>query len=196
MNLTDEFDLKSSLDRSFPNLSLGGDLFFQGPFGVKVDIGLTHIDRATTIFHAVFQQAKEVVLFSEDSSWEADPKRWYELFALPGLLRSPEVPRVRSYNVLLSKEEDYVVRWAVIRHSALSAERLFEAIANQDHGLTPSVRGRVHILDPAAGVLLHMYDDRGMDIIATSVPPLQALKNSFAPWLIREKLDGQNRRDQ
>jgi Domain of unknown function (DUF3885) len=136
------------------------------------------------------------VLFSEDSSWEADPKRWYELFALPGLLRSPEVPRVRSYNVLLSKEEDYVVRWAVIRPSALSAERLFEAIANQDHGLTPSVRGRVHILDPAAGVLLHMYDDRGMDIIATSVPPLQALKNSFASWLIREKLDGQNGRDQ
>ena len=57
MNPADEFDLKSNLDRLFPNLSLGGELLFQGPFGVRFDIGLMHIDRAATIFHAVFQQS-------------------------------------------------------------------------------------------------------------------------------------------
>jgi hypothetical protein len=189
MNLASEFDLKSSLDRLFPNLSLGGELLSQGPFGVGFDIGLMHIDRAATIFHAVFQQSKELVLLSEDSSWEADPGRWCKVFALPGLLRSSDQLRVRSYNVPVSKEEEYVVQWAVIRPSALSAERLFEAIANQDHGLTPSVKGRVHMLDASSGVLLHMYDDRGMDIIATTSPPLQALRDSFASWIIREKLD-------
>jgi Domain of unknown function (DUF3885) len=176
MELEDEFDLKSALDKLFPNLSLGGEILHQGPFGVKFEIGLTRIDRAVMIFNGVFQQAEEVVLLSEDLSWQADTKRWYELFALPGLPHSSERPKVRSYKVHVSEEEDYVVQWAIIRPSAVSTERLFQAIANQDHGLTPSVRGRVHIVDPGAEVLLHMYDDRGMDVIAKSAAPLQTLE--------------------
>lgn len=190
MNFGDEFDLRSSLDRLFPGLSLGGDLFHQSPIGVRFNIGLSEIDRAVLIFNAVFRDAEAIVLLDEDSSWEADPTRWYELFSLPGLLRSSEKPTVRSYEIKLSEDEIYTVRWAIIRSSVLSTGRLFEAIANQDHGRTPSVRGRVHILDPGAEVLLHMYDDRGMDVIATSVAPLLTLKSSFSSWINREKLDG------
>jgi hypothetical protein len=190
MRLAEGFDLRSGLGKLFPNLSLGGEILHQGPFGMKFDIGPAHIDRAVAIFNAVFQRAEEIVLLSEDSSWQADTTRWYELFALPDLLHSSETPRVRSYKVHRPEEEDYVVLWAVIRPSTLSAERLFQAIANQDHGLTPSVRGRVHIVDPAAEVLLHMYDDRGMDVIATSVTPLRALKSSFPSWVNQEKFDG------
>jgi hypothetical protein len=94
MKLGDDFDLRSGLEKLIPNLSLRGDILHQGPFGVKFDIGLTHIDRATAIFNANFRQAGEVVLLSEDSSWEDDIPRWYELFALPGLLHSSETPRV------------------------------------------------------------------------------------------------------
>jgi Domain of unknown function (DUF3885) len=190
MDFGDEFDLKSSLDRLFPGLSLGGDLFHQSPIGVRFNIGLAEIDRALLIFNAIFRDAEAIVLLDEDSSWEADPTRWYELFSLPGLLRSSEKPTVRSYEIKLSEDEIYTVRWAIIRSSVLSTGRLFEAIANQDHGRTPSVRGRVHIFDPGAEVLLHMYDDRGMDVIATSVAPLLTLKRSFSSWINREKLDG------
>ena len=49
-------------------------------------IGLADIDRALVIFNAGFRDAEAVVLLDEDSSWEADPTRWYELFSLPGLL--------------------------------------------------------------------------------------------------------------
>jgi len=155
MKFGDEFDLKSSLDRLFPGLSLGGDLFHQSPIGVRFNIGLAEIDRAVLIFNAIFGGSEAIVLLDEDSSWEADPTRWYELFSLPGLIRSSEKPTVRSYESKLSEDEIYTVRWAIIRSSVLSTERLFEAIANQDHGRTPSVRGRVHILDPGAEVLLH-----------------------------------------
>jgi Domain of unknown function (DUF3885) len=97
---------------------------------------------------------------------------------------------VRSYEIELAEDEIHTVRWAIIRPSVLLSERLFDAIANQDHGRTPSVRGRVHILDTGAEILLHMYDDRGMDVIASSTAPLIALKNSFGPWISGEKLDG------
>jgi len=35
-----------------------------------------------------------------------------------------------------------------------------------------------------------MYDDRGMDVIATSVTPLIGLKVSFSSWINRENLVG------
>jgi hypothetical protein len=193
MKFGDEFDLKRSLDQLFPGLSLGGDLLHQWSIGIRFNIGLSEIDRAVSIFNAIFQDAEAIVLLSEDSSWEADPNRWYELFSLPGLLRSSEIPTLRSYEIKLSEDEIYTVRWAIIRSSDLSTWRLSEAIANQDFGRTPLVRGRVHILDPGAKVLLHMYDDRGMDVIATSLAPLLTLKNSFASWINREKLDGNDR---
>ncbi len=190
MEFDDEFDLKSCLDGLFPGLSLGGDLFHQSPIGVGFNIGLAEIDRAVLIFNAIFRNAEAVVLLDEDSSWEADPTRWYELFSLPGLLPSSVKPSIRSHETKFSEDEIYRVQWAIIRPSDLSTGRLFDAIANQDHGRTPSVRGRVHILDPRTEVLLHMYDDRGMDVIATSVAPLLTLKSSFSSWINREKLDG------
>jgi len=88
MKFGDEFDLKSSLDRLFPGLSLGGDLFHQSPIGVRFNIGLAEINRAVLIFNAIFGGSEAIVLLDEDSSWEADPTRWYELFSLPGLIRS------------------------------------------------------------------------------------------------------------
>jgi hypothetical protein len=171
-------------------LSLGGDLFHQSPIGVRLNIELAEVDRAVLIFNAIFRNAEAVVLLDEDSSWEADPTRWYELFSLPGLLPSSVKPSIRSYETRFSEDDIYRVQWAIIRPSDLSTGRLFDAIANQDHGRAPSVRGRVHILDPRTEVLLHMYDDRGMDAIATSVAPLLTLKSSFGSWINREKLDG------
>jgi Domain of unknown function (DUF3885) len=99
-------------------------------------------------------------------------------------------PSIRSYETTFSEDDIYRVQWAIIRPSDLSTGQLFDAIANQDHGRAPSVRGRVHMLDPRTEVLMHMYDDRGMDAIATSLAPLLALKSSFGSWINREKLDG------
>jgi len=182
MKSDDGFDLKSSLEILFPGLSLAGNLFQQWPIGLRFNIGLSEIDRAVLIFNAIFRDADAIVLFSEDSTWEADPTRWYELFSLPGLFCLSEKQTVRSYEIEVSEDEIYIVRWASIQPSVLSTVRLFEAIANQDHGRAPSVRGRVHILDPRAAVLLHMYDDRGMDIIASSADRLLTLKKIL--WFV------------
>jgi hypothetical protein len=74
--------------------------------------------------------------------------------------------------------------WAELSPSVLASEQLFLAIANQDHGRTPAVRGRVYILDPLAELLFHMYDDRGLDIIATSTMSLIPLYKPFGGWII------------
>jgi hypothetical protein len=171
MKPEDQFDLKSTLEKAFPGLSLDGNLLYQCTFGLKFEIGLSRLEGAVSVFNGIFQNAEAIVLLSEDSSWEADPKRWYELFSLPGLLRSPERLTIRSYENKCSEDEIYTVRWAITRPANLSTGVLFKAITSQDHGRTPSVRSRVHIFDPEAEILLHMYDDRGMDAIATATHP-------------------------
>lgn len=50
------------------------------------------------------------------------------------------------------------------------------------------MRGRAYILDPVAELLLHMYDDRGLDIIATSRVPLLPLYRRFGNWINRANL--------
>jgi len=187
MNFEYDFDLKPSLDRVFPALSLGGDLIDQWTPGIRFNIGLSEIGRAVSIYDATFRAAESVVLVSEDSSWDADPTRWYGLFSLPRLLPSSQEPKVRSYEIESSDNEIYTIRWAIIRPSTISPERLFQAIANQDHGVAPSVRGRIHVFDPRTEVLLHMYDDRGMDVIASTAAPLLELKSRFGTWINRDK---------
>jgi Domain of unknown function (DUF3885) len=188
MNFEDEFNLKVSLERLFPGLSLGGDLLDQWATGLRFNIGLSEIGRAVSIYNAIFRRAEAVVLLNQDSAWEADPTRWCGLFSLPGLLPSSQKPTVHSYETEPSENEIYTISWAIIRPSVFSSERLFEAIANQDHGRAPSVRGRVHVLDPNTEILLHMYDDRGMDVIASNAAPLAVLKRRFRSWINREKL--------
>jgi len=45
MSLEGEFDLKRSLETTFPGVSLGGDLFDQWAVALRFDIGLAEIGR-------------------------------------------------------------------------------------------------------------------------------------------------------
>ncbi len=49
--------------------------------------------------------------------------------------------------------------------------------------------GQVYLLNPSAGLLLHMYDDRGLDVIATSTVPLLPLQKQFCEWINDARMD-------
>lgn len=183
------FELMGYVAARLPGFDFGGEVLFQGAFGLRFDIGLERLDRASAIYDQAFKASDAVVLIGEDGDWESDPKCWYPLFSLPGLIRSVPVPPIASCRVHKPSEEGIrTLTWARLPPGALAARELFEAIANQDHGRSPSVRGRIHVLDPLADVLLHMYDDRGLDIIANTPPPLLLLRKRFPEWVIRDKL--------
>jgi hypothetical protein len=59
MKPDDEVDLRSSLEISFPGLSLAGNLFHQWPVGLRFNIGLSEIDRAVLIFNAILRHARD-----------------------------------------------------------------------------------------------------------------------------------------
>ena len=74
-----------------------------------------------------------------------------------------------------------------VASAGLSISRsVLENIANADHAQSPSVLGRVYFLNPATALIMHMYDDRGLDIISATrealvplLPDLQRL--GFGP---------------
>jgi hypothetical protein len=184
------FDLIGYLDRDFSGFGFGGDVLGQWTLGLRFNIGLEHVDRAVEIYKRAFGSNDSLVLISEDWPWDSDSSRWYSLFSLPRLIQSSSPPRLTSWQPDKPIDDElYTVTWAVLPRSELVIERLFQAIANQDHGRTPSVRGRVYILDPSAGLLLHMYDDRGLDVIATSTLPLLPLHERFSQWINEARLD-------
>jgi hypothetical protein len=74
--------------------------------------------------------------------------------------------------------------WARLPLNFIDANRMFEAIANGDHGRTPSIAGRAYIIDDRAKLLMHMYDDRGLDVIATSHATLLPMYEQFGDWIL------------
>ena len=64
-------------------------------------------------------------------------------------------------------------------------ELVFEGIANADHARRrPAISSRVYFINPASNVILHMYDDRGLDVIARNKRTLNALYHAFNGWLL------------
>jgi hypothetical protein len=62
-----------------------------------------------------------------------------------------------------------------------------------DLGVRPRLRGELYVADPARGVLIYPYDDRGMDVIGPNHALLAELHRRFGDYLLnydRERMDG------
>jgi Domain of unknown function (DUF3885) len=59
-----------------------------------------------------------------------------------------------------------------------------EVIANADHAREPSIGGRVYFINTLTHAIVHIYDDRGMDVIATNRESLRGLYREFNEWIL------------
>jgi hypothetical protein len=82
------------------------------------------------------------------------------------------------------EQETFSLQWAQLPARSFRYGSILEGIANADHAQTPSVSGCVYFLNPATGMIVHMYDDRGLDIIATSSEALIPIYQTFNHWVL------------
>lgn len=66
--------------------------------------------------------------------------------------------------------------------------RLLWGALAQELGIRPRLLGDLYLADPTGGLLLHPYDDRGMDVIGNH-GRLAALEQEFRPWLLAYDVD-------
>jgi hypothetical protein len=192
MSSPDQLDLAAYLRKHFPSLTLGGGLFYKWPVGIRFELGLeTFRERAPKLYEAAFAQEDVCVIISQD--WPAENiyqparQRYFRVFSLPGAFDSKHPVSIQSLEVTTEEkgeQETFTLQWGELQARSFQYLSVLEGIANADHAQTPSVSGRVYFLNPATAIIVHMYDDRGLDIIAATREPLMPIYRDFNDWIL------------
>jgi hypothetical protein len=64
---------------------------------------------------------------------------------------------------------------------------LFQGVANREQAGVPKISSGVFVIDPTSKVIMHMYDDRGLDIIAAELNTLRPLFKIFGDWILNSQ---------
>jgi hypothetical protein len=180
----EHFDLPAFILSHFNRVDFGGDLFNQWPAGMRFEIGIEQVSRAVNLYEFVFAKADDIILVSQDwTSGEEIVSRSSPLFATPGILPGG-FDQFQSIEVLPFDETPYRLTWARLSPSAFDASQMFQAIANREQSAFPKISSGVFVIDPSSNVIMHMYDDRGLDIIAAELNTLRPLFRSFGDWIL------------
>lgn len=171
----------------FNRVDFGGDLFGQWPVGIRFEIGLSQVYRATRLYESVFSNAEACILVSQDWLEGIEiVRRATPLFSTTGIFLVKPA-RLETIDVSPFDESDYRLTWARLQPQAFDAASMFQAIANREQGGGPAISGRVYVIDPANFVIMHMYDDRGLDPIATSLDILRPIFEAFHEWVLENQ---------
>jgi hypothetical protein len=190
MSAPHPFELVAYLDEKFPSLTLDGGLFYRWPIGIRFELGLDVFrGRVPRLYEAVFPPDDTCVLIAQDWHQNLSPaarQRYYELFSLPGAFDSKHPIGLQSLEAKDEKDEQqtFSLQWGQLPARSFRYTAVMEGIANSDHARTPSVSSRVYFLNPATDVIMHMYDDRGLDVIASRREPLVPLYRNFSEWIL------------
>lgn len=193
METTRSFDLPRFMFANFPRVDFGGDMFGQWPVGIRFEIGLDQVSRATSLCEFMFGNAESCVLVSQD--WPSDegrPERFTPLFSTPGIFHDARPLQLQTVDVFPFDETWYQLTWARLPLDSIHKNQMFQAIANGDHGRIPSIAGLVYIIQDDAKLLMQMYDDRGLDVIASSPATLLPVYEQFGDWILdnqRHRID-------
>jgi hypothetical protein len=116
------------------------------------------------------------------------------VFLLPGAFDRVRLPALQRLEHTDLEDDDSVLQWVQLPARSFSYEAVFEGIANHDHARTPSVSSRVYFLNQTNDILLHMYDDSGLDIIAATSEPLTRIRREFPDWIVAANHEQQAQR--
>ncbi len=151
-------------------------------------------ERARTISQVLFSQSAEVcILVASYGTVQLDKKR-LKPFKLCGLSRSKfdylgKTPQVDEVPIA-EFDSDLFRHWdmALLKDKQMMAEIIWLCIA-PELGIRPSTRGlSVYLVDVENGLALHVYDDRGMDVVSVEKTPLMSIFAEYHNWLLDSDL--------
>lgn len=204
-------DLASYLGDHLPALVLGGALFYSWPIGIRFDLGgraLTAEDfaevqrRATALFEAIFIPRDTCIVVSQDWPDGDTPNHGqthlltlsdFAIKQAAGLRQPSGCVRIDEVHDKHDNETcTYTLTWFEQSARNFQYGLILAGIANADHGRFPTLSGRVYFANPRTNVIMHMYDDRGLDIIAKAKSTLTPLYRHFNGWVLdydRNRID-------
>lgn len=185
MDVSAHFNLPGFMLSHFNRVDFGGALFGQWPVGIRFEIGISQVYRAGRIYESAFAKAGTCILVSQD--WMGGgteiARGSTPLFSTPGIFPI-ELFELQTVDVSPFDETEYRLTWTRLQPLAFDAASMFQAIANREQAGSPKIRSGVYVIDPSKRVIMHMYDDRGLDLIATELDTLRPIFETFHEWVL------------
>jgi hypothetical protein len=146
--------------------------------------------RATAVFEAVFQPTDEVLIVVQKPRHERYFRR--QRFRANDLLlrllnaSKQEAQFQRLANRTRFANTQQLIRFTVQRAAnQIPHQQILQAISHQDFpSRTPQLHDDVFFLNLRSKLILHMYDDRGLDVIGPNTDTLRPLYNSHHHLLL------------
>jgi hypothetical protein len=193
-----DYDLDSYLRENFSGLVLGGALLYSWPIAIRFDLGgragtledFTEVQRrATALFESIFVPGDVCIVVSQDwPDCDTPHHGQTHLSVLSDFGINQSVGLRPQDGCIQMQDVDGVgictLTWFVQAARDFQYRSILEGIANADHARFPALSGRIYFVNPLTNVIMHMYDDRGLDVIATTKPALAPLYRDFKSWVL------------
>jgi hypothetical protein len=210
--------LPEYISTTFPGLRLTPPLFYNWPIGIRFELGTDQegrtydevvLNRASILYEAAFGPS--------DLGFIVSGQMQHTSIRRGGVRMRHGRHRTHCGNVFqLSKtyslglggpagrerlitDEDNdtrqttTLRWAEIAPRRIGYKPILQAKANDDYHLRqPRTDDRVYFVNRTRNIILHMYDDRGLDLIARHRGDLQAIYDAYKSWALdydRERIE-------
>lgn len=152
-------------------------------------------ERAKAVSQTLFRNSSEVFVLLSSCGMEKPEKKRLKPLKLCGVKRSDisylcSYPQQKDDNTA-EFGSDLFRHWDVaqLKDRETVSEILWLGIASE-MPIEPGFHGSLgaYLVDISEGLILHVYDDRGMDVIATKPAPLQELFKAYQAWLQQSDL--------
>jgi hypothetical protein len=205
--------LEFFLSSTFPGVQLKKPLFYNSEIAIRFELGgnLTGssrvervVHRACSIFYEISQSTDDVYLSVFVDSWDENPvasfeKDVYEMFLtyLHGVRNEDIDKREQEFRYKdpddNSDDDTITLQYCTkIKVKDLKLEKLLSAIANREMGYGPSVIGDIYLVNETKRSIFHIYDNRGMDVVADSTKTLRKVYEKYNNWILdydRSRID-------
>ncbi len=206
--------LPEYMTTTFPGLSLSPDLFHRWTVGLRFELNTTSwpainwesvLDRASTLYEAVFRPGDVgFIVSSHDFEFEPKgrsigkmPKFRNSVFALSRKhsLCLHGVAGRRRFTSYRDQTSQIIatLRWTEISPRNIGYKEILRAVMHRDF---PSRRPRtddyVYFVNRTRNIILHMYDDRGLDLVALRIDDLRPVYDKHEAWILdhdRKQID-------
>lgn len=197
------------------HIKLQRPLFYNNKFALRFEIGDTNIPisinniynkkyfsealkRAISIFEATFSKGDNITFVCQNYAFRKSGRIRKNGFLLK---------QIKSTDIVFTKRRDIYVDnlfsckkcyYQRVTISKLNLEQIcykniLKSIINQDFAdIYPSIAQECYFVNNSKNLILNLYDDRGMDVIAIQKETLQSLYETHNNWILnydRKQID-------
>jgi len=204
--------LANYLNEHFCNVPLESPLFYSAPLGLRFELGVPYrgienssyftniLLRSSMIFRDVFDEDEQMLVVVKSfrciepytcyNQGEDVFPQYIKLRSFAEQVNSIELERHIENNGNLSGITYQHVLQCNIEH--IDYIGILKAKAHQDFAMEPYISDAVFFINTHKHIILYMYDDRGLDLIAETKEALLPIYLKYNSWILaydKERID-------